>query len=71
MTTINNSLLAQMQSMSLEAIAKPQNNDNIVNNTTNNFGDLLSNALNTVNDLHKDAGNKAIEGYKEIMSMPV
>ena len=50
MTTINNSLLTQMQSMSLEAIAKPQNGSEIVNKSTNNFGDLLSSALNTVND---------------------
>lgn len=107
MTTINNSLLTQMQSMSLETIAKPQANSEIVNKSTNSFGDLLTNALNNVNDLHKDAGkkttafvlgdrsvtlaeimiarskagigsdaaiqirNKAIEGYKEIMSMPV
>ncbi len=104
MTTIENSLYTQMQSMSLEAINKPSNN---TNNSSDKFGNLLVNALNSVNDLHKDSGkkvtafelgdrsvtladvmisgakagigssaaiqirNKAIEGYKEIMSMPV
>jgi len=107
MTIVNNSLYSQMQSMSLEAIAKPQSNSEIDNKSANAFGDLLTNALESVTDLHKDAGkkvqdfvlgdskltlaeimiarskagiatdatiqvrNKAIEGYKEIMSMPV
>lgn len=107
MTMIENSLYTQMQSMSLEAINKPSNNIDRTNNSSNKFDDLLVDALNTVNDLHKDAGkkitafelgdksvtladvmiasskagigssaaiqirNKAIEGYKEIMSMPV
>ncbi len=107
MTIVENSLYTQMQSMSLEAVNKPQNNIDAVNKSTNKFGDLLVDALNTVNDLHKVAGkkttafelgdrsvtlaevmvarskarigssaaiqirNKAIEGYKEIMSMPV
>ncbi|MGB2742088.1 MAG: flagellar hook-basal body complex protein FliE [Cognaticolwellia sp.] len=107
MTIVNNSLLAQMQSMSLEALAKPQGNNEIVNKPNNSFGDLLTNALESVTEIHKDAGrkitafelgdrslsladvmvagakagvvstatmqvrNKAVEGYKEIMNMPV
>ncbi len=107
MTIVENSLYTQMQSMSLAAIAKPQSNSEIDNKSANAFGDLLTNALQSTTDLHKDAGrkvkdfvlgdsnitlaeimlsrskagiateatiqvrNKAIEGYKEIMSMPV
>ncbi|MFT6246879.1 MAG: flagellar hook-basal body complex protein FliE [Cognaticolwellia sp.] len=107
MNTIENSLYTQMQSMSLEALNKPSNNIEVANNSSNKFGDLLVDALNSVNDLGKVAGkkttafelgdksvtlaevmiarskagiatsatiqirNKAIEGYKEIMSMPV
>jgi flagellar hook-basal body complex protein FliE len=107
MTIVENSLFNQMQSMSLEAVGKPQGNIETANSSTNKFGDLLVDALNAVNDLHKVAGkkttafelgdrsvtlaevmiarskagigsdaaiqirNKAIEGYKEIMSMPV
>ncbi|WP_346962808.1 flagellar hook-basal body complex protein FliE [Colwellia sp. Arc7-635] len=58
MTTVNNSLLAQMQSMSLEALAKPQANNEIVNKPNNSFGDLLTNALESVTEIHKDAGRK-------------
>jgi flagellar hook-basal body complex protein FliE len=107
MTIVNNSLYSQMQNMSVEAIGKPQNISEVDNKSTNAFGDLLTNAMESVTDLHKDAGkkvkafvigesnitlaeimiarskagiatdatiqvrNKAIEGYKEIMSMPV
>lgn len=107
MSIVNNSLYSQMQSLSVEAIGKPKNIAEIDNKSTNAFGDLLTNAMESVTDLHKDAGkkvndfivgksnitlaeimiarskagiasdvtiqvrNKAIEGYKEIMSMPV
>lgn len=107
MTIVNNSLYSQMQSLSVEAIGKQQNIGEVDNKSTNAFGDLLTNAMESVTDLHKDAGkkvndfilgkseitlaeimiarskagivsdatiqvrNKAIEGYKEIMSMPV
>ena len=107
MNSINNSLYTQMQNMAVENIGNQKNLVPNVNQSNNSFGDLLTNALNTVNDLHKDGGkkttafmlgdrsislaevmiarskggiassatiqirNKAIEGYKEIMSMPV
>ena len=107
MTIVNNSLYSQMQSMSVEAVAKPQSNSEVVSNSGSSFGDLLTNALESVTELQKDAGgktkafilgeseislaeimisrskagiaseatlqvrNKAIEGYKEIMNMPV
>lgn len=106
MDSINNSLFTQMQSMSLEAV-KPNNNLQRVNSGSDSFSNIFTEALNTVNKLHQDAGkvtkafelgdrnislaevmitrskagiasdaaiqvrNKAIEGYKEIMSMPV
>lgn len=106
MTQVNNSLYAQMQNTSIESIGKLENKFT-VNESTNDFGDLLTSALNSVNELHKNAGkkinafemgdknitladvmvarakagigsdaviqirNKAIEGYKEIMNMPV
>lgn len=107
MDSINNSLFTQMQSMSIEAIGSQKNSINNVNQSSNSFGDLLTNALESVTDLQKVAGkntndfirgeskmtlaevmisrskagiaseatlqvrNKALEGYKEIMSMPV
>jgi len=111
MTIVNNSLFTQMQNMSIEAVGSQNNSTNNditnVNQTSNKFGDLLASALESVNDLHQDAGkktkafmlgdsnitlaeimvsrskagiatdatiqvrNKAIDGYKEIMSMPV
>ena len=107
MNTINNSLYSQMQNMAVEAIGNKNNVVPSVNQSSNSFGDLLTNALESVTDLHKDAGkkttdfilgeskislaeimisrskagiaseatmqirNKAIEGYKEIMNMPV
>ncbi len=96
MNTINNSLYSQMQNMAVEAIGNKNNVVPSVNQSSNSFGDLLANALESVTDLHKDASkislaeimisrskagiaseatmqirNKAIEGYKEIMNMPV
>jgi len=107
MTTINNSLFTQMQNMSLEAIGKPQSNNEIISKPNNTFGDLLTRALDSVTEIHRDAGkkttafelgdrsvtladvmiarsksgivsdatiqirNKGLEGYKEIMNMPV
>ena len=64
----NNSLLAQMQQMSLQASAnKPSAIDSdtlqaqgltSVNNSGRDFGDLLSSALQTVNELQQDTGAK-------------
>lgn len=118
----SNSLYSQMQSMSLQAMGnKPpaidvdaigingtaSNTVGKINESSSNFGDMLTQALNSVNDLQKDSGdkkrafemgdssvtlgevmiassksgialdatvqirNKFVEGYKEIMSMPV
>lgn len=53
-----NSLYAQMQSMSLEATGNRLEPMKPVNPSSNNFGDLLTNAINTVNDIQKDAGDK-------------
>jgi len=53
-----NSLLAQMQSMSLEAGASKVNVTPNVNQSGQDFGNLLKNAINTVNDLQQDAGAK-------------
>jgi len=94
-----------MQTMSLEAINT--NTKTSINSTGSDFSNILTKALDTVNELHQDGGkktkafllgdrslslaevmiarskagiassatiqirNKAIEGYKEIMSMPV
>lgn len=69
----NNSLYSQMQSMSLQAMGnKPtavnvddfgidsvsQNNPLRVNESSSNFGNMLSQALNNVNDLQQAAGEK-------------
>jgi flagellar hook-basal body complex protein FliE len=69
----NNSLYSQMQSMSLQAMGnKPtgvnvdnfgidgisQNNPLKVNESSSNFGNMLSQALNNVNDLQQAAGDK-------------
>jgi flagellar hook-basal body complex protein FliE len=57
-----NSLFAQMQNMSLEAM---NNNTSAissdssipsVNKSSSNFGDLLKDAVNSVNDIQKQAG---------------
>jgi len=69
----SNSLYSQMQSMSLQAMGnKPpaidvdaigingvaSNSVGKVNESTSNFGDMLTSALNSVNDLQKDSGAK-------------
>jgi len=53
-----NSLLAQMQSMATEAGSTKINSIPSVNNSSQDFGNLLKNAINTVNDLQHDAGAK-------------
>ncbi len=53
-----NSLLAQMQSMSLEAGSSKVNVIPNVNQSGQDFGNLLKNAINTVNELQQDAGAK-------------
>ena len=53
-----NSLLAQMQAMSLEATGNRNIALNEVNRSSSDFGSLLKDAMNTVNDLQKDAGQK-------------
>ena len=54
-----NSLLTQMRNMAIEADSTNKtNNLNIVNNSGQDFGSLLKNALDNVNDLGKDAGAK-------------
>ena len=58
----SNSLFAQMQSMSLEAMnhnTQTITSDNAipaVNKSGSNFGDLLKDAVNSVNDLQQTAG---------------
>ncbi len=58
----SNSLFAQMQSMSLEAMnhnTQAITSDNAisaVNKSGSNFGDLLKDAVNSVNDLQQTAG---------------
>lgn len=70
----SNSLYSQMQNMSMQAMGNKLptvNTDAIgvngmpvsssvgkVNHSTSNFGDMLSGALNSVNELQVDAGNK-------------
>jgi flagellar hook-basal body complex protein FliE len=53
-----NSLLAQMQSMSIDAGSTKINTLPTVNKSGQDFGNLLNDAINTVNDLQKDAGMK-------------
>lgn len=53
-----NSLFAQMQSMSLEATGIKPNALPQVNSSTNDFGNLLKDAVESVNALQKDAGAK-------------
>ncbi len=57
-----NSLYAQMQSMSLEAMGnKLPSADNAisqVNSSSNDFASLLKSAVNSVNDIQQDAGAK-------------
>ncbi|MCP4987516.1 MAG: flagellar hook-basal body complex protein FliE [Colwellia sp.] len=69
----SNSLYSQMQNMSLQAMGnKPPSLDadaigvnglgdngvTKVNNSSSNFGSMLTNALKSVNDLQKDSGEK-------------
>jgi flagellar hook-basal body complex protein FliE len=67
----SNSLYSQMQNMSLQAIGNKLpsvnadsihgiagNNVGKVNDSTNNFGDMLTDALKSVNDLQKESGAK-------------
>jgi flagellar hook-basal body complex protein FliE len=69
----SNSLYSQMQSMSLQAMGnKPpaidvdaigingvaSNSVGKINESSSNFGDMLTSALNSVNDLQKDSGAK-------------
>jgi flagellar hook-basal body complex protein FliE len=66
-----NSLFAQMQNMSLQATGNKLpavggdiegmpgvNSAGKINPSSNNFGDLLTDALKTVNDLQQEAGAK-------------
>jgi len=69
-----NSLYAQMQNMSLgnsslqstsfekmgNSLAIGDNAAPAVNKSASNFGDMLKDAVNTVNDIQKDAGAKKI-----------
>jgi flagellar hook-basal body complex protein FliE len=69
----SNSLYSQMQSMSLQAMGnKPpeidvdaigingtaSNSVGKINESTSNFGDMLTNALKSVNELQTEAGEK-------------
>ena len=67
----SNSLYSQMQNMSLQAMGNklPSVNADAVNgiagnsvgkinDSTSNFGDMLTDALKSVNDLQKDSGAK-------------
>jgi len=53
-----NSLLAQMQSMAADVSSHKTNVIPSVNQSGQDFGSLLKNAINTVNDLQQDAGAK-------------
>jgi len=50
-----NSLYAQMQGMSLEATSASSNAIPSVNNSSNEFGNLLKDAVNKVNSLQKES----------------
>jgi len=60
----SNSLFAQMQSMSLEAMnhntqaITSENTIPAVNESGSNFGELLKDAVNNVNDLQQTAGSE-------------
>ncbi|MBU2869955.1 flagellar hook-basal body complex protein FliE [Colwellia sp. E2M01] len=68
-----NSLYSQMQSMSLQAMGNklptvgadamdvngiPTNSVGKINESSSNFGDMLSKALNNVNELQAESGDK-------------
>jgi len=63
-----NSLFAQMQNMSMQAMGNklpgiegsslPGVDQPTINTSSSNFGNMLTNALNTVNDLQQDTGAK-------------
>ncbi|WP_448213100.1 flagellar hook-basal body complex protein FliE [Colwellia sp. MEBiC06753] len=53
-----NSLLAQMQAMSAEATGNRSLPMQPVNSSSEDFGALFKNAINTVNELQQDAGAK-------------
>ncbi|MGB0936169.1 MAG: flagellar hook-basal body complex protein FliE [Colwellia sp.] len=66
-----NSLFAQMQQMSLQASGNPQslaqldraestNGMPVVNESGRDFGELLTDALQTVHELQKEAGTKKV-----------
>jgi len=60
----SNSLLAQMQSMSMEATGNRTNamqsiaEGQQVNASSSNFGNMFKQAINTVNEIQQDAGAK-------------
>lgn len=69
----SNSLYSQMQNMSLQAMGSklptvntdavgidglPNNSVGKVNHSTSNFGDMLTGALKSVNELQQDTGDK-------------
>lgn len=54
----SNSLYAQMQSMSFEAMGNNGTSMPKVNQSSNDFGNILQDAVKSVNELQKDAGAK-------------
>ena len=53
-----NSLYAQMQSMSLEAMGTRHISTPSISSPSSDFGSLLKDAVNTVNEIQLDAGAK-------------
>ncbi|NMP32910.1 flagellar hook-basal body complex protein FliE [Thalassotalea sp. M1531] len=53
-----NSLLAQMQSMSVEATGNRALPMEQVNSSSSDFGNIFKQAINTVNEIQQDAGAK-------------
>jgi len=53
-----NSLLAQMQAMSLEATGNRNAEIKQVSSSSNDFGSVLKSALDNVNEIQQDAGKK-------------
>ena len=53
-----NSLFAQMQSMAVEATGNRQAEIRQVNKSSEDFGNMFKQALDTVNGIQKDAGAK-------------